>query len=302
MAAWATSTTSSSWRRCATRGRPRPGAPWAPPRVTARKAIIVSPWTRATSPTSSASRSARSSPAWGPAAGHQRARHQHRAGRHQQPPASRSRSARWRPRRRAPAPSSSPARWRRTTAFQMAPSARAKWPITETGTGGATPRAPRPGRSTPPRRARPRPADEVGPAGPPQRAPTTVATASRPTAALSIRLANSTMAWPSLADRGVKLSGSQRGQVEQPRPDPVSRTPAPTTVMTTRATSVTRTRVRSADGDRRGSRTRQGRRRAGRPPGAERSWSLGARRWHPAGAVRRSTEANVRWPLSEGQT
>jgi hypothetical protein len=91
-----------------------------------------------------------------------------------------------------------------------------------------------------------------------RRAPATVATASRPTAALSIRLANSTMAWPSLADRGVKLSGSQRGHVEHPRPDPVSRTPAPTTVMTTRATSVTRTRVRNADGDRWGSRTAPG--------------------------------------------
>ena len=38
----------------------------------------------------------------------------------------------------------------------------------------------------------------------------------------------------------LSLSPSQVGQVEHPRPDSVSRTPAPTTVMTTSATSMAR--------------------------------------------------------------
>jgi hypothetical protein len=60
------------------------------------------------------------------------------------------------------------------------------------------------------------------------------------TAPVIRRLTHSTMPWVSLAERGVKLSASQVGQVEQPRPDPVSRTAAPVTMMNTSAASVAR--------------------------------------------------------------
>ena len=141
----------------------------------------------------------------------------------------------------------------------MAPRARAKWAITDRGDRwNHTTKAPTipfdATQAKTPHDQRTR----SGRRGSRRSAPTTVATDSRPTTALSIRLANSTMAWPSLAERGVKLSGSHRGHVEHPSPDPVRRTPAPTTVMTTRATRVTSTRVRNAAGEGRGSRTAPG--------------------------------------------
>jgi len=44
---------------------------------------------------------------------------------------------------------------------------------------------------------------------------------------------------PSDAERGVKLSGSHDGHVEQPSPEPVRRTAAPVTMMKTSDARVT---------------------------------------------------------------
>ena len=71
-----------------------------------------------------------------------------------------------------------------------------------------------------------------------RRAPTTAAIVNSMTAPVTSRLANSTMPALSDAERGVKLSGSHDGQVEQPRPEPVRRTAAPVTMMKTSAATV----------------------------------------------------------------
>ncbi len=58
------------------------------------------------------------------------------------------------------------------------------------------------------------------------------------TAPVTWRFAHSIIPWVSLAERGVKLSGSHSGTVGQPRPDPVSRTAAPVTMISTSDASV----------------------------------------------------------------
>ena len=65
-----------------------------------------------------------------------------------------------------------------------------------------------------------------------------MATAMATSTKVSIRLPNSIAAWTSRAPWGVKEVSVQRGQVGQPRPEPVRRTAPPVTTSTTLATRV----------------------------------------------------------------
>ncbi len=71
---------------------------------------------------------------------------------------------------------------------------------------------------------------------PVRHAATNVSTATATSTKVSSRLPNSMAEWKSSAPCGVKSSSVHRGQVGQPRPEPVSRTAPPVTTMPVLAT------------------------------------------------------------------
>jgi hypothetical protein len=78
---------------------------------------------------------------------------------------------------------------------------------------------------------------------------TTVAIAAAVRANVSIRLVNSTTPCPASSGVVTKLVSVQRGQVGQPRPEPVSRTAPPVITMTPLAIALTRATRETAAGE-----------------------------------------------------
>ena len=86
--------------------------------------------------------------------------------------------------------------------------------------------------------------------------PSTARITATETSPVKTRLTNSIMAFASLVSRGERLPGEQLGQSGHPRPESVSRTAPPVTMMTASSTAATNVTRRYAAGLKRGSRAR----------------------------------------------